>query len=150
MRRVPPAARATDEKEMAPPWRVGLMNKTDIQTVTSSKDKALVGLAGLLVLVGVVGFSFWSEQPMLLRVGLLLGGLALGLVTAWFSEPGKRFIEFARDGYEETKRITWPTRDETLKTTGVVFLFVGVMAVFLFAVDKIVEKALYDWILGWK
>ncbi|MDE2297509.1 MAG: preprotein translocase subunit SecE, partial [Burkholderiales bacterium] len=44
----------------------------------------------------------------------------------------------------------WPTREETLKTTGVVFLFVGAMAVFLFGVDKIVEKALYDWLLGWK
>jgi preprotein translocase subunit SecE len=31
-----------------------------------------------------------------------------------------------------------------------VFGFVGVMAVFLFAVDKGVEKLLYDWVLGWK
>jgi len=126
------------------------MNKTDVQTVSSSRDKALVGLSLLFILVGVVGFSFWSEQPMLLRVGLLVGGIAIGLVIAWFSEPGKRFIEFARDGYEETKRVNWPTKDETLKTTGVVFLFVGAMAVFLFLVDKVVEKALYDWVLGWK
>lgn len=126
------------------------MNKTDIQTVSSPVDKVLVGVALLLVLVGVVGFSFWSDQPMVLRVALLLGGMAMGLAVAWFSEPGKRFIAFAHEGYEEAKRVTWPTRDETLKTTGVVFLFVGVMAVFLFLVDKAVEKALYDWVLGWK
>ena len=126
------------------------MNKTDVQTVSSGWDRALVALALLFVLVGVVGFSFWSEQPMLLRVGLLIGGIVLGLAVAWFSEPGKRFIAFAHEGYEEAKRVTWPTRDETLKTTGVVFLFVGVMAVFLFLVDKAVEKALYDWVLGWK
>lgn len=126
------------------------MNKTDIQTVSSPADKVLVGVALLLVLVGVVGFSFWSDQPMVLRLALLLGGMAMGLAVAWFSEPGKRFIAFAHEGYEEAKRVTWPTRDETLKTTGVVFLFVGVMAVFLFLVDKAVEKALYDWVLGWK
>jgi preprotein translocase subunit SecE len=126
------------------------MNKTEVQTVTTGKDRALVVAATVLVLVGVVGFSFWSERPMLLRVGLLLGGVILGLVVAWFSEPGKRFIEFARDGYEESKRVTWPTREETLKTTGVVFLFVGVTAVFLFLVDKAVEKVIYDWVLGWK
>jgi len=126
------------------------MNKTDIQTVSSPVDKVLVGVALLLVLVGVVGFSFWSDQPMVLRLALLLGGMAMGLAVAWFSEPGKRFIAFAHEGYEEAKRVTWPTRDETLKTTGVVFLFVGVMAVFLFLVDKAVEKALYDWVLGWK
>jgi len=126
------------------------MNKTDIQTVSSPVDKVLVGVALLLVLVGVVGFSFWSDQPMVLRVALLLGGMVMGLAVAWFTEPGKRFIAFAHEGYEEAKRVTWPTRDETLKTTGVVFLFVGVMAVFLFLVDKAVEKALYDWVLGWK
>jgi preprotein translocase subunit SecE len=126
------------------------MNKTDVQTVSSRADKVLVGIALALVLVGVVGFSFWAEQPMLLRFGLLLGGVVLGLIVAWFSEPGKRFIAFAREGYEESKRVTWPNREETLKTTGIVFLFVGVMAIFLFAVDKSVEKVLYDWVLGWK
>jgi preprotein translocase subunit SecE len=126
------------------------MNKTDVETVSGTADKALVGVALLLVLVGVVGFSFWSDQPMLLRVALLLAGVTLGLVVAWFSEPGKRFIGFAREGYEETKRVTWPSRDETLKTTGVVFAFVGVMALFLFVVDKIVEWGLYDKVLGWK
>ena len=126
------------------------MNKTDVETVSGLADKLLVGLALLLMLVGVVGFSFWSEQPMVLRVALLLGGVVLGLVVAWFSEPGKRFIGFAREAYEEAKRVTWPTRDETLKTTLVVFGFVGAMALFLFLVDKGVEKLLYDWVLGWK
>ena len=130
------------------------MSKTDVQTVTTVqgrvKDRVLVALALLLVLVGVVGFTFWSEQPMVLRVALLLGGVVLGLILARFSEPGKRFMAFAREGYEEAKRVTWPTRDETLKTTVAVFGFVGVMAVFLFLVDKVVEKGLYDWVLGWK
>src|SRR5882672_10538203 len=102
------------------------MNKSDVETISGTGDKALVGVALLLVLVGVVGFTFWSEQPMLLR-----GGVVLGLVVAWFSEPGKRFIGFAREAYEETKRVTWPSRKETLSTTGVVFAFVGVMAVIL-------------------
>ncbi len=126
------------------------MNKTDVQTVTSRADQALVAIALALVLVGVIGFSFWAEQPMLLRVGLLLGGVVLGLIVAWFSEPGKRFIAFAREGYEEAKRVTWPNREETLKTTGIVFLFVGAMAIFLFGVDKLVEMVLYDWVLRWK
>jgi preprotein translocase subunit SecE len=130
--------------------RSGLMNKTDVQTVWSRADILLVILASVLVVVGMVGFSFLSAQAMIFRVGVLFGGVVLGLVVARFSEPGRRFIGFAREGYEEAKRVTWPSRDETLKTTGVVFLFVGVMALFLFLVDKVVEKALYDWLLGWK
>jgi preprotein translocase subunit SecE len=126
------------------------MNKTDVETVSTMKDKALVGVALLLVLVGAVGFSFWSDKPMALRFALLVGGVVLGLVVAWFSEPGKRFIGFAREAYDEAKRVTWPTRKETLNTTGVVFGFVGAMAVFLFLVDKIIEWGLYDKVLGWK
>jgi preprotein translocase subunit SecE len=126
------------------------MNKTDVETVSTLTDKVLVVVALLLVLAGAIGFTFWSDRPMALRFALLLGGIVLGLGVAWFTEPGKRFIGFAHEAYDEAKRVTWPSRDETLKTTGVVFLFVGVMAIFLFLVDKVLEKALYDWVLGWK
>jgi preprotein translocase subunit SecE len=31
--------------------------------------------------------------------------------------------------------VSWPTRKETIQTTGIVFAFVVVMALFLFSVD---------------
>jgi len=36
---------------------------------------------------------------------------------------------------EETKRDVWPSRKETLQTTGIVFAFVAVMAIFLWLID---------------
>jgi preprotein translocase subunit SecE len=44
----------------------------------------------------------------------------------------------------------WPSRKETFQTTGIVFAFVLIMAVFLWVTDKTLEWALYDLILGWK
>ncbi len=41
------------------------MNKTDVQTIGRSTDNILVGLASLVALAGVIGFSFWSELPLL-------------------------------------------------------------------------------------
>ena len=35
----------------------------------------------------------------------------------------------------ETKKVVWPTRKETLQTTGIVFVFVVIMALFLWLVD---------------
>ena len=35
----------------------------------------------------------------------------------------------------EAKKVVWPTRKETFQTTGVVFLLVVVMAMFLWVVD---------------
>jgi len=126
------------------------MNTQNVETVNSKSDLALVTLAIVIVLAGVLGFSFLSDQPMLARIGILLGGIVIGLGTAWFSLPGKRFIEFARESYEEARRVTWPARKETVNTTGIVFAFVVIMAIFLFVVDKSLEWALYDLLLRWK
>jgi preprotein translocase subunit SecE len=53
----------------------------------------------------------------------------------WFTRPGRDFVQFARESTEEAKKVVWPSRKETLQTTGVVFLFVFIMAVFLWIVD---------------
>ena len=58
-----------------------------------------------------------------------------GAAVMWFTEAGRTFVAFARESWEEAKRVVWPTRKETLQTTGVVFAFVFVMAVFLWIVD---------------
>jgi preprotein translocase subunit SecE len=86
----------------------------------------------------------------LARIGILAGGIVLGLGTAWFSLPGKRFLGFARESYDEARRVTWPSRKETVNTTGIVFAFVVIMAIFLFIVDKSLEWVLYDLLLRWK
>ncbi len=126
------------------------MATQNIETVTSKSDLALVTLAVLAALAGVLGFTFLTEQPTLVRVGVLIGGLVLAIVIAWFSQSGKRFLAYARESYEETKRVVWPSRDETVKTTGIVFLFVVIMAIFLFLVDKSLEWILYDTLLAWR
>lgn len=126
------------------------MSKSEVETISGRGDGFLVGAALLIALAGVVGFTLAGDRPLVLRLAMLFGGLAVGFGVAWFSGPGKRFAAFSQDSYDEVRKVTWPTRDETLKTTGAVFAFVVAMALFLFAVDKIVEWGLYDLILGWK
>jgi len=126
------------------------MNAQDIETINSKRDLALTAVAAIVALAGVIGFSFLSQETMLLRVGLLIGGIVLGIGLAWFAQPGKRFIAFAREAWDETRRVTWPTRKETVNVTGVVFGFVAIMSVFLFVVDKTIEWGIYDLLLRWK
>jgi preprotein translocase subunit SecE len=126
------------------------MTTQNIETVGGKAASVLVTLAVAAVLAGVLGFSFLTDQPMLNRVGLLLGGIVLGIVIAWFSPPGKRFLGFAREAYDETRRVVWPSRKETMNMTGIVFALVVVMALFLFVVDKLLEWGLYDLLLGWR
>jgi preprotein translocase subunit SecE len=126
------------------------MTTQNVETVSSKADIAIVVVAALAAAAGVLGFTFLTEQPTLVRVGVLIAGLAAGIAVGWFSEPGKRFLAYARESYQETKRVVWPSRKETVSTTGIVFAFVALTALFLFIVDKSLEWALYDLMLNWR
>jgi preprotein translocase subunit SecE len=98
-------------------------------------DKIKLALALALVLAGIAGFYYLRESPTVLRVACVLAGAILAAVIAWQTEPGRRFYAFSQEAVAETKKVVWPTRKETLQTTGVVLLFVVTMAVFLWVVD---------------
>ncbi|MDP1605493.1 MAG: preprotein translocase subunit SecE [Rhodocyclaceae bacterium] len=113
-------------------------------------DKLKFVLALLLVAAGITGFYFLSEQAMVLRVLAVLLGLAAGMAVAWFTDPGQRFVVLAGESVVEAKKVVWPSRKETLQTTGIVFAFVLVMAIILWLTDKTLEWVLYDLVLGWR
>ena len=121
-----------------------------VQTVSTSSDKLKVALAIFAVIAGVVGFYFLADKPAVVRAGVLLLGIVVGVALAWTSTSGKEFLSFASESVRETKKVVWPTRKEALQITAVVFGFVLVMALFLWGIDKLLEFLLYDVFLGWK
>ena len=50
----------------------------------------------------------------------------------------KNPIEFLREVRQEVSKVTWPARRDTLVTTGTVFVFVALAAVFFTAADWII------------
>jgi len=126
------------------------MSNQTIENVTSGADRAKVILAVAAVVAGVLGFYWLAQQPTIARVGAVLAGLVVGAGIAYTSGPGQRFFAFSRDSWNETKRVYWPDRKETVQVTLLVFAFVVAMALFLWLVDKTLEFTLYDLILGWK
>ena len=99
-------------------------------------DKVKIGVAIGLVVVGLCSYYYFADTAQVLRVLMVLGGLLAGAGVAWMSQPGREFFAFAQEAWQEAGRVSWPTRKETVQTTGVVFAFVVVMALFLFAVDS--------------
>ena len=98
-------------------------------------DKIKLAVAFLLVVAGIVGFYYLQDSAAVLKLASVLVGLLLATGVAWTSAPGKTFFNFGKDAVAETKRVVWPTRKETLQTTGVVIAFAITMALFLWAVD---------------
>ena len=113
-------------------------------------EKLKFALALLMLVAGIAGFYLLAEQALVIRVLSVLLGIAAGVAVAWFTEPGQRFVVFGRESIAEAKKVVWPSRKETLQTTGIVFAFVLVMAIVLWITDKSLEWVLYDLVLGWK
>jgi len=104
-------------------------------------DKIKIVVALLLVAAGVVGFYYLQESWLFFRALSVLGGLILAALVMWTTTSGKRFFSFGKESVAEARRVVWPTRKETVQTTGVVIMFALTMAVFLWAVDAFLMYA---------
>lgn len=126
------------------------MSSTEVQTVTSSADKAKLAAAALLAVAALVAYYLLAKQGALVQWGSLIGLLAAAVLLFLVSEQGKALVAYGRDSWREARKVVWPTRKESLQMTGYVFVFVVVTALFLWLTDKTLEWVLYDLLLGWK
>ncbi|XZG71036.1 preprotein translocase subunit SecE [Chitinibacteraceae bacterium HSL-7] len=111
-------------------------------------DQVKVTSALLLVVAGVALYYMVPADQGVLRVLSVVLGLVLAGAVMWFSDPGRTFVDYARDSVKEAQKVVWPSKKETWQVTGVVFLFVGVLALFMWLVDSALAWAFYDLILG--
>lgn len=126
------------------------MASPQVETVSTSADKAKLGLAVAMVLASLIGFYLLARQGQVAQWGALIAGLVAAVAVFVSSEPGKQFIAFGRDSWREVQKVVWPARKEAMQMTAYVFAFVVVMALFLWLTDKTLEWVFYDLLLGWK
>jgi preprotein translocase subunit SecE len=126
------------------------MSQLDQVQSSGALDKAMLVGSVLALLAGIVAFHSLAESSAWLRAAALIAGIVVGIVVALLSQSGRRFIGFSQHAIDETRKVVWPTRKETIQTTLIVIAFVLVMAIFLWIADKLLEWVLYDLLLGWK
>ena len=120
-----------------------------ISNETSDLNWAVFVSLGL-ILVSLIAYYVLATQPIALRLGVLLGGIALAVGLMAITPNGKQFITYAKDSINEVKKVVWPSRKETTQMTLIVFAFVAIMAIFLWSADKIIEWIIFSVFLGWK
>jgi preprotein translocase subunit SecE len=89
----------------------------------------------LLVVAGVAGFYYFSEVSVLYRV---IGLLAVALVVLglmFTTSVGRNTWNFFLESKQEVRKVVWPTREETTRTTMLVFAMVVVVAGVLWLLD---------------
>jgi preprotein translocase subunit SecE len=126
------------------------MATTQVQTVSTTGDKAKLAAAGALVIAALAAFYLLAKQGQIAQWGALVAGLVAAVVVFFTSESGKELFAFGRDAWREVRKVVWPARKEAIQMTAYVFAFVFIMALFLWLTDKTLEWVFYDLILGWK
>ena len=109
----------------------------EVQTPTgaSAKDTALMTMSIVVLLAGIVAFYWLDEQPLLIRVAMVIVGLAAAAGLMWFSWYGREFWQFALAARIELRKVVWPEREETIKMTYIVFGFAVLMGLFFWGLD---------------
>ena len=89
----------------------------------------------LLVVAGVAAFYYFSEVSILYRViGLLVGAVVvLGLMLT--TNVGRNTWGFFLESKQEVRKVVWPTREETTRTTLLVFGMVVAVGFILWLLD---------------
>ena len=110
----------------------------------SAKDTALMSLSILVLLAGIVAFYWYDEDALALRLAMVAGGLVVAGGLLWISWYGREFRQFAQAARVELRKVVWPSREDTVRTTMMVILFAIAMGVFFWILDMILT-----WLIRW-
>ena len=100
-------------------------------------------VAIIILIASVVLFYFdIFTQVTLYKVLILLAGVVLAFFVFLKSPQGDKFIHFFKETRIELKKVVWPNREDTLKTTGIIMVVVIIVAIFLWIVD-----AFFTWLV---
>ena len=117
---------------------------------TNAADIGKLVLAVLVLAAGIFAYSWFGRDGNISSSVRLLGVLAalvLALAIAAFTALGRRVRNFIAESQFEMRKVVWPTRDETIKTTGIIILVVIVLSLLLGLIDLILKSVILDWLL---
>ncbi|MDR1057153.1 MAG: preprotein translocase subunit SecE [Coxiellaceae bacterium] len=110
----------------------------ETKSVSHSKLDVLCWiLVCILILTGIAANYYFRELIWSLRfaVWIVLVGVLLGLAA--LTTQGRKIWGFIKNAQIELRKVVWPTREETVKTTAIVALLVFIMSLILWAFDSI-------------
>lgn len=105
------------------------------EEVTSIVDIVKLVFSLVFIVTGIVAFYYFSDFKLLYRVLLLVAVISGAVAVGFTTEKGRGFWGFMLESKQEFKRIVWPTRDEAVRTTLLVFVMVIVVGFVLWLLD---------------
>ena len=113
---------------------------TQVEAQTPVIDIVKQVFSALLVLGGVAAFYYFSEVSVLYRVIGLLAVVLIVLGLMFTTNLGRNVWVFFLESKQEVRKVVWPTREETTRTTMLVFAMVFIVGLILWLLDMVLFK----------
>ncbi len=110
--------------------------------ISERLDPVKWALAFALLGGAIWAFYHFGDHSLLLRVVGMLAATAGALAIAVQTRKGHTAWEFVREARTEVRKVVWPTRKETVHTTGIIMAMVTVVAIFLWLLDMFLAWAI--------
>jgi preprotein translocase subunit SecE len=122
--------------------------KVEQSESNSGADIVKLSLAVLLIVAGLVGFYYFVGQwNTALRVLALIGSFVAAGLIGVTTHTGRSLRTFIGESQFELRKVVWPTREETVRTTGVIIVVVIIISLILGLIDLILKWVVMDWLL---
>jgi preprotein translocase subunit SecE len=111
------------------------MSAQAAESTTQVFDVVKQVISIIFVVAGVAAFYYFSEALLLYRV---LGLVVMVLVSTGIvltTGAGRNIWIFILESKQEVRRVVWPTREETVRTTLMVFVMVFIVGLVLWCLD---------------
>lgn len=109
--------------------------KADSHESLQVGDVAKYVAAALLVVAGVVGYYWFEAWATPLRVLLPMAGLIAGGAVFAMTPKGHAAREYIAESRFELRKVIWPTRQETIRTSIMVIIVVILVSLLLGIID---------------
>ena len=109
--------------------------KVENNSPSAAIDVAKYVGAVLLVIAGIVGFYWFTDWATPLRALLPLAGVIAGAFVFATTAKGRQTIDYLGEARFELRKVIWPTRQETIRTTIVILIVVVIVSILLGIMD---------------
>jgi preprotein translocase subunit SecE len=123
-------------------------NRSSDSVVPKKKMNVVFWIVALLLGVfAIINQQYVVYRSILLQflVTVIFGIIAIFLLIRK-TQQGLKFSQYWQESVGELKKVSWPSKKETMQTTGAVIIMVVIMGLVLWTVDSILIR-LVAWLL---
>ena len=104
-------------------------------TATNPADKFRYIFSIALLIATLVAYYLLTDLDLALRVLIVVAGTAASVASIWTTAFGANTRKHLHDTQREVRQVVWPTREQAIRMTLIVFVAVFLVGLFLWLVD---------------